>query len=368
MENIEQKRKTNIKKLFFDLFNKNGYGEYDFFDYTIWFLRKNDKKYKDRQYFEELLSETPTEDEDIIKYLLLKSFLKTRNKYIKIRVNDFVEEITETIINLKFENKRVDRLISKYEAYETKNIIEQNLISYEVLMRNNDRMKSSLKVSITEIEKIIKGDYKISLMISYINTNSNYSMDDSSENVKEEVLEYKLNHLVKVKNDRISLKLDGDEKYFFPQVEFFAHEIKNKQNKFSSGTNIMYYYLKIENLNKSFEDVAYSEKKPFLDIFLCNIKFLLNNFQKVKCLQTEIEIKNSVYDLNFKLLFTVDFDPWTLSSIYSKVVTLLQDIITYKVNVEHKWKTINKYFNEISYRINDLFSEEQKRETICLVY
>ena len=62
------------------------------------------------------------------------------------------------------------------------------------------------------------------------------------------------------------------------------------------------------------------------------------------------------------------FDPWTLSSIYTKVASLLQDMIAYKVNLEHKWRTIYHYFNEISGYIDDLFELKVKDEGGCFIY
>jgi hypothetical protein len=64
----------------------------------------------------------------------------------------------------------------------------------------------------------------------------------------------------------------------------------------------------------------------------------------------------------------VEFDPYTLSSIYHKITALLQDIISYKVLVEHKYKTIMSYFEEISSKIEDVLSQENKNDDLCIIY
>ena len=69
-------------------------------------------------------------------------------------------------------------------------------------------------------------------------------------------------------------------------------------------------------------------KKPILEIFLSNIKSLLNNLKKIKILETEINVKNSQYDMLLKLKINIEFDPWTLFVVYGKVTDLLQNMIS----------------------------------------
>jgi hypothetical protein len=354
-----------IKKLFFDLFNTKGYSGNDYFDFSVWFMR-NQVKGRQGNYFEEILSQTPSENEDIIKFTLIKSFYRSRNKYLKIKVDDFVEEIVEIIINLKTENIRVDGLIKTYDAYETKNIIEQNLLYYDKLMKNNDMMKSRLHSSVHCIENLPRGEYKFSLMISYINE----SFFNSSDEVKEQVLNFRLNQIVKINQDFETFyrNISEEKEYAFQETEFYSYELKNKAHKFDSGTNMLYFFIKMENLSQNYEEIIVSEKKPILDVFLSNIKSLLNNFKQVKSLETSIKIKNQIYDSNVKLKMNVEFDPYTLSSIYQKIISLLQDIISYKVLVDHKYKTIMSYFGEIAPRIEDVLNPETKNDSGCFIY
>jgi hypothetical protein len=276
MEDQNNPNKSIIKKLFFDLFNKKGYSPEDYFDFSIWFMKNHVKG--QHNYFETILSETPTENDDIIKFTLIKSFIRTRNKYFKIRVQDFTEEIVESILNLKNENLRVDGLIKTYDAFETKNIIEQNLLYYDKLMKNQDTTKSRLITSIEDLDNIKQGAYKFSLCISYL--------DDRE--MKEQILNYRLNQIIKVEKDcvRFNRHVNDDKEYLFQETEFFSFELPKGVNKYDSGTNMLYFYVKMENLESNQELVT--DKKPTLDVFLSNIKSLLNNFKQVKSLQTKL--------------------------------------------------------------------------------
>jgi hypothetical protein len=369
MEDQNNPNKSIIKKLFFDLFNKKGYSPEDYFDFSIWFMKNHVKG--QHNYFETILSETPTENDDIIKFTLIKSFIRTRNKYFKIRVQDFTEEIVESILNLKNENLRVDGLIKTYDAFETKNIIEQNLLYYDKLMKNQDATKSRLITSIEDLDNIKQGAYKFSLCISYL--------DDRE--MKEQILNYRLNQIIKVEKDcvRFNRHVNDDKEFLFQETEFFSFELPKGVNKYESGTNILYFYVKMENLESNQELVT--DKKPILDVFLSNIKSLLNNFKQVKSLQTKLNFnkvdrrKNSHDNeitesdcTSIALKMNVEFDPYTLSSIYHKITALLQDIISYKVLVEHKYKTIMSYFDEISSKIEDVLSQENKNDDLCIIY
>lgn len=361
--------KEELKKIFIEQFKKNGYEASDFFDFSIWFIKNNDSKISNSNFFKEVLSQTPSENDDIIIFLLIRSFIRTKNKNYKIKVEDFIEEIIEVIVNLHQENKRVNRLIESYDAYVTKNTIEQNLKFYDKYMKNYELMKSKMQFNVTKIENITKGDYKFSLMVSYINTNVTYIDDYEDKVIKEQIYDYKLNHIVKVNEDKATLNFNEIKDYSFPEIEFYSYELNNKIKENDSGTNMLYFYIKSENLNKNFDEIVYSDKKPILDLFLSNIKNLLNNFKKTITLDTECEIKNQYYDYKLKLRVNVELDPWTLSSIFNKVTSLLQNMISYKVLVDHKWKTIMNYFPETNIMVDELFDERKnEKKNDCVIY
>ena len=48
----------------------------------------------------------------------------------------------------------------------------------------------------------------------------------------------------------------------------------------------------------------------------------------------------------------IEFDPITLMAFFDKMNTLLKNIISYKVRVEHKLITIKTYFDTIAERID----------------
>jgi hypothetical protein len=353
--------KNDLTNYFTEIFKKNSYNLYDYFDFNIWFIKNNDDRCSNPTYFQELLSQTPTENDDIVKFLLIRSFIRSRNKNFKIKVEDFIHEVVEILVNLKEETKRLDKLISQYDAYETKNIIEQNLHYYDKFIKNQELMKSSLRVDINKIENIPKGEYKISLIGSFINTSSIFIDDYSDTYIKEDAKEYKLNHIIRVLDSDDKIVKSGEEEYFFyPNIEFYSYELKNKDNKYDSGTNLLYFVIKIENLNNSRDEAIISIKKPILDVFLSNIKSLLNNFKKVKILETDVKAKDANYDLNINLKISAELDAWTLSSLYGKITDLLQNMISYKVLVDHKFKTIMNYFPEMVSVVEDLFQNKDK--------
>jgi hypothetical protein len=366
-DNFEGKRQS-LKNLFTGLFKKSSYYQNDYFDFNIWFVKRKDKNCVNPNYFRELLSQTPTENDDIIKFILIKSFIKTRNNSYKIKVEDFIDEVVENLIKLNSENKRLDSLIKSYDAYKTKNLIEQNLNNFEKFLKNQEYLKSTIKVSLNEIVGIPRGDYKMSLMASFISTNITFIDDYENNSSKEEILEFKLNQLVKIKEGYNYMRNENIGEYFFSKIDFYSYEIKNTIIKYDSGTNLLYFFIRVENLNKN-DEVVYTEKKSLIDIFLANIQNLLNCYNRNKLLVVELPVKSLNYDYKVKLSLNIEFDPWTLASIYNKIVELLQGMISYKVLVDHKYKTITNYFEEIEGDIDEILSDQaNEKKSECLIF
>lgn len=139
---MEAKKKKYLMKLFNEEFQKRGLSIDDYFDLTAWFLKKSLGNLN----FQELLNDnqTPNESEDLMKNILIKSYQRSKNSHFKIKVEDFLIELIDSIYQLYSENKRVDALIESYEGYETKNIIEQNLLYNDRMMKSNEMTKSVL--------------------------------------------------------------------------------------------------------------------------------------------------------------------------------------------------------------------------------
>jgi len=366
-----------VKNLFKNLFSTYGYSLNDFFDSNIWFMNNKENNNK-MQSVVDILSETPKEnDNDVLKYILMKAYNKQSNSYL-IKVKDFIDVISEYLINLNEELGRVEKLINKYDAYQTKNNIELNLKFYESQMK--DSMKSTINMEIVNIENIPRGDYKISLLASFIhntsNSNNSYKnvLDDYDErSIKEEILEYKMYQTVRVQ-DTLCKKFECGSEYSFTPVDFYSYESKNSSSKNvsssnDSGTNILHFNLKFENLNGRYEEIFMSDNIPLLDIFLSQLKTLLENYKKISTFYTSCPIKIKKQEITCKLKLDIEFDPITISSIYSKITALLEKIIYFKVITDQKWKTIMNYFSPISKEIGLIFGigKESVQKDNCLI-
>ena len=334
------KKRNSIKDLFFNLFRQKGFTSYDSFGFNVWFLLKNIKKGRSpNEYFEELMNSTPREDDDIIKFILIKNFHESKNNNGRISVQNFIEDVSNQIIKLDYENTRIDSLIDKYEAYETVSTIEQNIIHFDKYEeRASDISESTFTAYISKIKNINKGDYKFSLLMS-----SSKDIDDIAEE-----FEYKLNHVITIKDDKDEISFPKDE-YEFPHIDFFCKD--DDKNGTESGTNLLNFQLKMENLSKNYSDCILSDRYKFLELLISNVKALLNNFQKTKTLKAQVILQNSFYD--------------TLMAVFNKIKQLLQNIISYKVRIEHKLKTIMSYFENISDDINRILHPIEKEDSGC---
>ena len=126
-EDIVEKIKTQFEVLF----RKNGYSTIDSFDYSVFFMQRSIKGKSLREYFEDSLNSTPQEDDDIIKFILMKSFRNSTSKEKRIYVCNFIDEIANQVVSLYNENERIESLINKYNAYEIVNTIDQNKIHFD---------------------------------------------------------------------------------------------------------------------------------------------------------------------------------------------------------------------------------------------
>lgn len=323
--------------LFTKEFSKRGLSLESSFDYNVWFLNQYSKT-SSLNNFKEIISSTPSETDDIIKHIIVKSFMRCKNNQFKILVESFINEITELLIHLHKEIKRINRLIKKYNAYETVNSIEQILNNFDKIVFNNEGTKSIMKFFIRNTENFVKGDYKLSILAGFLNTNNNI-----------DILEYKLNNVLRVIESNGTTKHSDTELQFKP-IEFFSFETSVK-NVNDSGTNFSYFFIKCENLNYSGSKPFFSPQKRVLEVFLSNMKIILNNYKKNKILETGLEFEYQDELVGIDLGILIELDPMTCSTIYSKIILLLKELISYKVQTHHKWKTVLNYFEGVSEEI-----------------
>ena len=135
----ELKIKDKLFNLFLENFKTNQVFLSDSFDQSVFFLKNDQDYYKNLtniKYFTDLHNSNPIEGDDLIKLLLIKSLLKSKQSKIKVSV--FLEELVESVVKLRDERKRVDTLIKKYDAFKTKNIIEEYLNNYDTSQNINE--------------------------------------------------------------------------------------------------------------------------------------------------------------------------------------------------------------------------------------
>ena len=346
-----------IKTLFFNLFREHGYGSLDYFDFSVWFLERNLRGMNPREYAEELMNSTP-KDDDVINTTILQCLAKKKEKNFKIYVGDFIEEITKKLQTLHKENKYIDDLIKKYSAYETVNTIDQNILHFNKYEeRASDNTRSIFRSYISKVKGLSTGDYKFSLLISQ-------ESDKYSRTLPEE-FEYKLNHVMQIQSSNMEEITFNINEYEFPSVDFFCSDNSGQESDFASGTNLISFQIKMENLSKSYSDSILSEKFKFLELLIGNSTALMNNFEKVKTLEANISLENSFYDVKLLVIVKIEFDPITLMSVFQKIHKLLKNIISYKVQIDHKYGSILDSFEPIKEKIISILEPPKKEDKGC---
>lgn len=342
-------------------FKERGFELYNFIDLNTWFLK--DKLNLIYELIES--GETPgnnkikSNDTDIIvnifynKFLHLNDSSKKNEDKSKIKINckTFINEISNSLINIYKDVKRVNRLIKKYNAYETLNLIELNLNNLDELSFRNEGTKSKLSFYIKQIQNFPTGDYKFTLLCEFMNTSSSSDLVNSKEK-NNSFFEYKLNNIIKISGeDNRNIKLDDCK---FKAIEFFSYE-KSKKSIIDSGTNFLSYSLLCENMSVN-NSYNVSNSSRLLDLFLGNIEIMLNKYKKNKHLETLLDFNFSLDENGTVYLGAqLELDPFTYSSIFSKIKELLKDLVSTKVKLIHKFKMVLNYFPEIEEEVYTLF-------------
>lgn len=369
----EELIQLNIKNHFLELFSKNGFSKDNKFDLQVWFMKNFDENFDPKEFINRVMSVTPTENSDIVKNIIMKIYLKSTSKALSIKVENFVDEIVENYINFKNEHARILKLIKEYDTFETKSKLEY-FINNNLKLNYEEEFTSSFKVYLTEVKNIPKADLQVSLMASFSNLSSNnFKKKNKKDNFlyqkdpkAEHTYEYRLNHILK-NGDFNKIDFDYDNEYSFPNIEFYAFENVDQLAKYDSGTNFLYFYLKVENLGNEYGDVILSEKKPFLDIFISNVRQIVKNpFEKNHTFPIDLKMRNDYYDMEFDLKVIIELDRSTQASIFNKIVAILQNIISFKIMIDEKIKTIYDYFPEIAKEIDDEYHE--RKEKSCLIF
>lgn len=389
-ENVEELStmdiiKKNIKNYFLELFHKKGFTAKNNFDLNVWFMKNFDENFDPREFINRILAVTPTENSDVVKNIIMKIYLKSNNKAVTINVENFIEEIVENFINFKNEYIRIMKLIREYDAFETKSKLEYFITQNQKNINFDDEFTSSFKVYLTEVKNIPKTDLQVSLMAAFSNFNSsNYkarkeknlsnlntsyssNINGRDSDKSEKVYEFRLNHILK-NSDLNKIDFSYDNEYSFSNIDFYTFENPENFSKFDSGTNFLYFYLKTENLNNDYEDIMTSEKKPLLDLFISNIKTIVNNpFEKHLNFTLPLKLEKDFYNMEFNLNIIIELDSSTQSSVFNKIINILQNIISFKIFIDEKIKTIYDYFPEIAHEIDDEY-HQKKNEKQCLIY
>jgi len=370
----QEKIKLRIKNHFFELFSKQGYKKENKFDLQVWFMKNFDENFDPKEFINRVMSVTPTENSDIVKNIIMKIYLKSTSKALSIKVENFVDEIVENYINFKNEHTRILKLIREYDSFETKSKLEY-FINNNVKLNYEEEFTSNFKVYLKEVKNIPKADLQVSLMASFSNlATNNFKKKNKKDNnflyqkdpKAEHIYEYRLNHILK-NGDFNKIDFTYDNEYSFPNIEFYAFENIDQLAKYDSGTNFLYFYLKVENLGNEYADVILSEKKPFLDIFISNVKNITTNpFEKSKTFPIDLKMTNDYIDMEFELKVVIELDRNTQASIFNKIVGILQNIISFKILIDEKIKTIYDYFPEIAKEIDDEYNERESKD--CSIF
>lgn len=352
-----QNKVNNISVLFQKLFQKKGFNINSSFDFNIWFIKNyhSNININLKEDFEEKINSTPKEDDDIIYFILCKCLQNEENKNKRgknIKVSDFINQITNQIISLDSENTRLDKLLNKYKAYESLSLIKNNIKNFSIYEeRVPDISISSFILSINEITNLYKGDFKFTLLITKIK-------DEEETNV----LEYNLNNVISNKEEVKNNFILGE--YKFGNVQFYTLDKNIKNNDF--GIDIIDFQIKIEDLDKN-NQFYLTEKYKFSELFVGNSACLMNNFESIKTLFANINILN-IDKAQIEMIFKIEFDPVTLMNIYQKIKGIFESLISYKVRVEHKLKTVNSYFPEIKEEMYNILKGIPNNKDNCSIY
>lgn len=345
----DQHKKELIYKELLNEFKIRGMAENDYFDYNVWFINKfsNTSSLKN---FKEMLTSTPSETDDIIKFILYKAYIRGNNDNFELRVSQFIEETSDLLVSLYNQLDKLEGLISKYNSYDLVTKLE-HLLTYQY-SNKFDVTKSTITTKLTKIEGTLpQGDYLINLCCGF-------AKDES----KSSVLEYKMNSIIKS-----SSNLDNLEECFFSPVEFYSFETQDKNNQ-DSGTNLLYVFLKCENLNLKSNKCFISTKRNFIEILLSNINLLINTHKKNKTFSSTFEVQLYEDTVVVHIDFRIEIDPITLFSISNKILLLQKNLISYQVQTQHKFSTILTYFSEIADKIKEILNTKEIKKDKCIIF
>lgn len=342
-----------ITETFESEFKRNGYTVDEHFDYNVWFLNQNSESSLSN--FKEILSSTPSENDDIIKHLFFSAYNQNKSCNFKISVSAFINMIVKQLVNLHIDQQKSDKLLETYNSYDTVTKLEQTLSSFDSMHNNSDLTKSTITAWISSIEgNISQADYLFSLCSGFL-----------KENDKVSVLEYKLNHIIRGQEET-KLAFSNFE-YSFKVIEFYSFE-SHEKNVTDNGSNLQFLVLKCDNLSSRKSEPVISSRKNFLDILLSNMSLLTNIHKKNKVVTVEFEIDLFGSTCFVDVKMKIDLDPLTLFGVLSKILQLQKNLIYYKVQVNLKFNTILNYFPEISKKVLNLLYAKEPKEDKCLVF
>ena len=356
-------KKSKIKSKILNLFISKGYETKDFFDIKIWFMKEqldninsiNDECISFKKLFSIINNDN---NENMVYFLLSKSYKNSLdcnpNNENTIAVSIFINVITDEIISIYLENQRISKLIKEYDAYETissvNNLIDNIKNVNEQIL--NDK-KTILKIYISKISNLDKGNYKFTLIMT----------KKSNKNKILETLIYKLNNVINTEEyenfneDKINIKLF-----------FWENKFEDIFIQYNDENDIYYeFQIKIENLGIE-GGYFFSDNYQLMDIFISNYKNMLDNKSVVKDLNINLKLQKYVdVFITLNLVLKVEFDANSLLYIYSKIKNMLEAIVKFKIKEDNKMDNLFLLFPEIKSNIYQILFKDEVKNDNCFI-
>ena len=356
-------KKTKIKSKILDLFISKGYENTDFFNTQIWFMKEKLDSINSSQNkyipFKKLFSIMKKDDnENIIFYILTKSYTNSLdcnpNQRDTISVSIFIDVLVDEIISIYIENLRISKLLKEYDAYETISSINNYIENTRNLrVKINDGKKTLLKIYISKINGLDRGNFKFSLILA----------KKANKNITLETLLYKLNNVINTEEYENVEEIQSNV-----TLPFLENKFEDIYIQYNIENDIYYeFQIKIENLGVEGQ-YFFSSNFRLMDIFMSNYQNMLDTKKAVKELNINLKLqKDRDYFITLNLLLKAEFDENSLFYIYSKIKNILENTIKFKIKEDNKINSLFLFFPEIKNYINQLLFEDSSKVGNCFI-
>ena len=384
---------NQIKRQFEKLFSIKGYRLGDTFTSSVWFLKQ------DKTFQSYITSSTPMTSEPISKRIM-DIFVKLNKndnlKNLKINVKEFIDEITNKIIDAHIEIEKSQKNIQKNKTLEKIAELNELLQMLKHKIESNQQItqyQSTLRANVHSLKNFPKGQYKISLLfnnnftseeVKDMNQTERKNMKDSSIDELQNLLEHKklpLNNILEIQNDneeivyrtqKNSLKKERDLKEPNSFPEYIFSPLKKEGCKYIldrrySGSSLSSFKVElIQNGNKKFES-----KNEFFFLYelnllfdeLCNInKDIISFDSQLKTI--EVDSKNQIGSVDLEI--TLELDPITRAESLNRVREVLcLTVDTKEDNSNFIKEVLSDYFNDIKESVEAILAYDGPRSEDC---